>query len=110
MNDPSGMNDPRTAADPLAFAAGPLALATSGIGPAQLADDGAIDAQTALPADHPAWQRDVVAISARARAVLSTLRPVVVRIVTFWDHVVRGVGVSGNRTLEVDPSGCYRLR
>jgi hypothetical protein len=99
MNDPSSVP-----------VADPLALIASGIGAPRSIDDGAIDAQTALPADHPAWQRDVVAISARARAVLATLRPVVVRIVTFWDHVVRGVGVSGGRTLEVDPSGCYRLR
>jgi hypothetical protein len=107
MNDPSGLNDPRGAPITDSFVFG--LVGTGGISPTQL-DDGAIDAQTALPADHPAWQRDVVAISARARAVLTTLRPVVVRIVTFWDHVVRGVGVSGKRTLEVDPSGCYRLR
>ncbi len=107
MNDPSGMNEPRGAslADPFAFGL----AGTGGISPAQR-DDGSIDAQTSFPPDHPAWQRDVVAISARARAVLATLRPAVVAIVTFWDHVVRGVGVSGNRSLEVDPSGCYRLR
>lgn len=107
MNDPSGMNDPRGApiTDPFVFGL----AGTGGISPAQL-DDGAIDAQTSFPPDHPAWQRDVVAISARARAVLATLRPAVVRVVTFWDHVVRGVGVSGNQSLEVEPSGCYRLR
>jgi hypothetical protein len=103
------MNDPRgtALADPLA-----LALAAApGIVPAQLVDDGAIDAQTqiALPVDHPAWQRDVVGISARARAVLASLRPVVVKIVTFWDHVARSVRVGDGRRVEVDPSGCYRL-
>jgi hypothetical protein len=81
-----------------------------GIGPAQLADDGGIDAQTALPADHPAWRRDAVSVSARARAVLATLRAVTVRVVTFWDHAVRGVRLGGGRSVEVDPSGCYRVR
>jgi hypothetical protein len=101
VNDPSSAPIP----DPLA-----LALAPPGVVPAQLVDDGATDAQTALPADHPAWQRDIVAVSARARAVLATLKPVVVRIVTFWDHVVRSVHTGGGRILDVDPSGCYRLR
>lgn len=107
MNDPSS---PAPIADPLALALGPLGLAPSGIGPVQFGDDGAVGAQTALPPDHPAWQRDVVSISARARAVLAALRPVVVRIVTFWDHAVRSAGLGGGRTVEVDPSGCYRLR
>ena len=63
-----------------------------------------------LPADHPEWQRDAVLISARVRALLASLRPVVVRVLGFWDHVVRSVGLGGGRRLEIDPSGCYRLR
>jgi len=72
---------------------------------------GDVDAEwvSSLPRDHPAWQRDVLSVSARARAVLAQLRPVVVRVLTFWDHVVRSV-VAGGRRVEVDPSGCYRLR
>ena len=62
-----------------------------------------------LPRDHPAWQRDVLSVSARARQTLARLRPVVVQVLTFWDHVRRGVAVAG-RTLEIDPSGSYRLR
>jgi hypothetical protein len=64
---------------------------------------------SALPRDHPVWQRDVVSISVRARHLLARLRPVGVRVLTFWDHVRRGVTVAG-RTLEIDPSGSYRLR
>ena len=62
-----------------------------------------------LPRDHPAWQRDVIAVSARARELLARLRPVTVRVLTFWDHVLRGILVGGRR-VEVDPSGSYRLR
>ena len=63
----------------------------------------------ALPADHPRWQRDLVSISARTRAILATIVPVTVRILTFWDHRLREIAVGGRR-LGVDPSGCYRLR
>jgi hypothetical protein len=62
-----------------------------------------------LPRDHPVWQRDVCSISARTRAVLARLRPVALRVRTFWDHALRTVTIRGRR-LEVDPSGCYRLR
>ncbi len=62
-----------------------------------------------LPRDHPAWQRDVLSVSARARQTIARLRPAVVRVLTFWDHLRRGVSIAG-RTLEIDPSGSYRLR
>jgi hypothetical protein len=61
-----------------------------------------------LPRDHPAWQRDVLSISARIRAIVAQLRPLTVRVLTFWDHTLRSVSINGRR-LEVDPSGCYRL-
>lgn len=57
----------------------------------------------------PAWQRDTLSVSARVRAILDGLRPVVVRVLSFWDHAVRAVRIAGRR-LEVDPSGSYRLR
>ena len=98
MNDPSGSgltNDP---------------LAASAIVAAQYADDDGLDTRSSLPADHAAWQRDVLAVSARVRAVLGTLRPLAVRVVTFWDHLVRSIRVGGDRSVEIDPSGCYRLR
>ena len=67
-------------------------------------------ADAGLPADHPEWQRDAVLVSARVRAVLASLRPLVVRVLCFWDHVVRSVALGGGRRLEIDPSGSYRLR
>jgi hypothetical protein len=73
----------------------------------------AIDADAAgmpeLPADHPHWQRDVVSISARARAVIATIVPVVVRAFSYWDHRIRDIAF-GPRALSIDPAGCYRLR
>jgi hypothetical protein len=83
----------------------PLAVA---VAPAHVTDVDA-DLHATLPRDHPRWQRDILSVSARARAVVAALRPVVVRTLTFWDHVARAVSV-GSRRLEVDPSGCYRLR
>lgn len=62
-----------------------------------------------LPSDHPQWQRDVVSISSRARAVMATIVPIVVRTLSYWDHRVREIAF-GPRTLSVDPAGCYRLR
>lgn len=67
------------------------------------------DGSVGLPGDHPAWQRDGVSVSARVRALLATLKPVVVQVLTFWDHAVRSVRIRG-RVVEVDPSGCYRVR
>ncbi len=63
----------------------------------------------ALPADHPAWQRDVISLSSRARAVVARAVPVVVRTLAYWDHRLREIAF-GARTLSVDPAGCYRLR
>ena len=91
-----------------ALEANALAILPLAITPSLAAD---VDAElhATLPRDHPAWQRDILSVSARARAVLAALRPVVVRALTFWDHVVRSVSV-GPRRLDIDPSGCYRLR
>ena len=61
-----------------------------------------------LPRDHPAWMRDGIAISTRAREWLMKLKPVALRVLTFWDHAVRSITVMG-RTFGVDASGCYRL-
>jgi hypothetical protein len=85
-----------------------LAIVPVAVGAAHLAD---VDAELhgTLPRDHPAWQRDIISVSARARAAVAALRPVVVRALTFWDHVLRSVSI-GSRRMEIDPSGCYRLR
>jgi hypothetical protein len=94
---------PGPALDATALAVVPLAVT-----PAHVTD---VDTElhATLPRDHPAWQRDILSVSARARTVVAALRPVVVRALTFWDHVVRSIRV-GPRRVEVDPSGCYRLR
>ena len=88
----------------------PLALA--GIAPSPGASHlGSIEADvtSSLPRDHPTWQRDVLAVSSRVRATLAALRPLAVRVLSFWDHVVRAVKI-GSRSIEIDPSGSYRLR
>jgi len=75
-----------------------------------LGDDEARElAPSRLPPDHPAWQRDIVSISARTRAIIATLRPIAVRVLSFWDHAMRSVRIQGHR-IEIDPSGSYRLR
>lgn len=71
--------------------------------------DRASELPSSIPRDHPAWQRDVLAVSARVRAVIPHLGLIAVRVLTFWDHVVRSARVGG-RTIEIDPSGCYRVR
>jgi hypothetical protein len=62
---------------------------------------------SSLPSDHPAWMRDVVSISQRARALLVKLEPVAIRVIAFWEHRVRSIAI-GNQTVSVDASGSYR--
>lgn len=61
-----------------------------------------------LPREHPRWVKDALAVSQRARALIARLKPVVVRVLTFWDHHVRGMTIGG-RELQVDISGSYRI-
>jgi hypothetical protein len=61
-----------------------------------------------LPRDMPRWAKDVIAVSARTRALLEKLKPIAIRIFSFWDHHVRSIIVGGHR-LSVDPSGSYRM-
>jgi hypothetical protein len=61
-----------------------------------------------LPSDHPAWNKDVISLSQRFRAILEQCKPLAVRVLTFWDHHVRTITVAGRR-LAVDASGSYRL-
>ncbi len=91
-----------------ALEANALAILPLAVTPAHILD---VDPElhATLPRDHPVWQRDILSVSARARAVVAALRPVVVRALTFWDHVVRSVSI-GPRRVAVDPSGCYQLR
>lgn len=92
--------DASNPASPLAAAAAPP-LAPIAIDPdLELASD--------LPRDHPAWMRDTLSVSQRARSLLERLRPTVVKVVRFWEHRVRSIVVGGRR-LSVDFSGSYRL-
>lgn len=60
-----------------------------------------------LPHDHPQWIKDALTVSTKARELLARLKPVAVRILSFWDHRVRSVAV-GSMRVSVDPSGSYR--
>ncbi|HVA27477.1 MAG TPA: hypothetical protein VNF68_04820 [Candidatus Baltobacteraceae bacterium] len=62
---------------------------------------------TLLPHDHPKWANDAVTVSSRAKELVRRLRPVVVRILGFWDHRVRSSVVAGLR-VAIDSSGSYR--
>lgn len=61
-----------------------------------------------LPRDHPRWVKDAIAVSQRAREIIAKLRPVVIRVLSFWDHRIRSIVVE-DRSVSVDPSGCYRV-
>ena len=62
----------------------------------------------ALPNDHPRWMKDTLSISARARALVQKMKPLVMRVITGWDHRIRQIEIGG-RTLKVDASGSYRF-
>ncbi len=60
-----------------------------------------------LPRDHPPWVKDTLSVSQRARELIERLRPIVMRVMTFWDHRLRSSSIGGTR-IAIDPSGCYR--
>ena len=76
--------------------------------PLAVALDPDVEFTNALPSDHPAWAKDTLSLSRRARALLARLRPIAIKVMTFWDHRLRSI-VVGGRTLSVDASGSYRL-
>ncbi len=49
-----------------------------------------------------------IAADGEIRELLARIKPVIVRVLTFWDHRVRSAFVGGNR-LTIDPSGSYRV-
>jgi hypothetical protein len=61
-----------------------------------------------LPHDHPAWVNDAVAISRAAREMVARLRPVLIAVLSFWDHRLRYVAIGGVR-VGIDVSGSYRI-
>ena len=97
--------------DPDGAAGAPLALPAPGTiapPPAVAIDVDDRYEAASLPSDHPAWLRDAVALSQRARAAIAALKPIAVRVFAAWDHRVRSTVVAG-RTLHVDASGSYRV-
>ena len=67
------------------------------------------DLETALlPQDHPRWVRDAVAVSQRARDLIEKLKPVVVAVMSLWDHRWHAILVGGRR-VHIDASGSYRV-
>lgn len=62
----------------------------------------------ALPNDHPKWLRDAVSLSQRARALITTLKPVVLHVMSVWDHRARSIVIAGRKVV-VDASGSYRM-
>lgn len=60
-----------------------------------------------LPHDHPKWAKDTLTVSQRARELIDRLRPVAIRVLTFWDHRIRSIVIGGSH-VSIDPSGCYR--
>ncbi len=62
----------------------------------------------ALPNDHPAWLKDAVSLSQRARALVVKLKPIALAVIDAWEHRVRTIVVSGRR-VSVDASGSYRM-
>ena len=89
-----------------ALDAGPLVLPAL---PVRVELDDGFSGAIGLPDDHPSWQRDIISMSSRARAIAAAVVPLVVRALSFWDHRIREVAF-GARTLGIDPAGCYRLR
>jgi hypothetical protein len=87
-------------------AATPFAAVLQALPPLAFDADG--DAGYRLPPDHPAWARDVVSLSQRARALIVRLKPVVIRVIAAWEHRVRTL-VIGGRRVSVDPTGSYRV-
>jgi hypothetical protein len=96
--DVGGAGGPSATSAPVLALPPPLAIAL----------DPDLDLPNNLPSDHPAWAKDTVSLSQRARSLLARLRPIAIKVVTFWDHRVRSIFVGG-RTLSVDASGSYRL-
>jgi len=61
-----------------------------------------------LPRDLPPWTKDAIALSQRARDLIARLAPIVIAVLTFWDHRVRNASIGGKH-VAIDPSGSYRL-
>lgn len=90
---------------PPEWLSGPATTNASAIAP--IAPDEELETPQ-LPRDHPPWLRDALSISSRAKALLLRIKPIVLRVLCFWDHRIRRLAVEG-RNVSVDPSGSYRV-
>ena len=51
-----------------------------------------------LPQDHPPWVKDALTVSQRAKEIIARLRPIAIRVLTFWEHRVRkDLHIAGER-------------
>lgn len=57
--------------------------------------------------EQPAWVRDAVLLSARARTLLERVRVVIVGVLSYWDHERRRITIGGSQ-ISIDASGSYR--
>ena len=88
----------------------PSLLELLGLGQTQavLAPPASAEAETSLlPHDHPQWVKDALSVSNRAKELIARLKPVLITVLSFWDHRIRSAFVGGQR-VSVDPSGSYR--
>ena len=86
------------------------ALASSTIAAAPLGSAVVDDEEYVRPAtlrEQPAWVRDAVLLSTRARALLERVRVVLVAVLNYWDHEGRHISIGGTQ-LHIDASGSYR--
>lgn len=78
---------------------------TSADGPARVNAQPGVD----ISSDFPAWALDAVVPSERFRLVLTALRPILLRVLRYWDQRVRRLTLRDGRAIIVADSGCYRV-
>ncbi|TAM74073.1 hypothetical protein EPN44_12230 [bacterium] len=67
-----------------------------------------IRAAVTLPPGHPAWPRDLLSLTRRARAALAALPQVIVQALSGWDHPLREALIAGSLVV-VEAAGTYRV-
>ena len=86
-------------------------LASLGLAPSEPVVTASSEAEretSLLPHDHPKWATDALTVSARAKELFARLKPVIVRVLSFWDHRLRSITI-GDHRIHIDPSGSYRV-
>lgn len=67
-----------------------------------------IQAAVTLPPGHPAWPRDLLSLTRRAREALAALPRVIVQVLSRWDHPLREALIDGSLVV-IDAAGTYRV-